>query len=185
MDELNDFIHVYDNTLETNVCQYLISFFESSPELQEKIENERKPNFTQVNLTANCKITEDLNNVHNYFIQKTFEYKNKYYEFIDGRVFPEQHAFEQFRIKRYIPNENEAFDTHVDVSDYETSRRFLSFMWYLNDVQSGGETQFKDLIITPKMGTLVIFPPLWLFPHKGLEPISNPKYIISTYLHYK
>jgi hypothetical protein len=185
MVELNDFIHVYDDAIETNVCQYLVSFFENSPELQEKIENERKPNFTQINLTENCKITEDLNTIHNYFIHKTFEYKNKYYEFTNKNVFPESHAFEQFRIKRYLPDSNEAFDTHVDVSDHETSRRFLSFMWYLNDVEVGGETQFKDLIITPKMGKLVVFPPLWLFPHKGLEPISNPKYIISTYLHYK
>jgi hypothetical protein len=30
-----------------------------------------------------------------------------------------------------------------------------------------------------------MFPPLWMFPHKGESPISNPKYIISTYLHYK
>jgi len=185
MVELNDFIHVYDDSIEPNVCKFLIDFFENSEELQEKIENERKPNFTQINLTENSKLSGELETVHNYFIQKTFEYKKKYYEFVDNRVFPETHAFEQFRIKRYVPNFNEAFDTHVDVIDYETSRRFLSFFWYLNDVESGGETQFNEMIITPKMGRLIIFPPLWLFPHKGLEPISNSKYIVSTYLHYK
>ena len=26
------------------------------------------------------------------------------------------------------------FDTHVDVQDHASARRFLSFMWYLNDV---------------------------------------------------
>jgi hypothetical protein len=58
-------------------------------------------------------------------------------------------------------------------------------MWYLNDVETGGETVFKDLIIQPKKGTLLIFPPLWMFPHKGNAPIGESKYIMSTYLHYK
>ena len=185
MDELNDFIQIYDDALDLNICDFLVNLFEQVSDKQEKIINDRKPNFTQFNLTQNRELTEEVNQVHNHLIQKTFEYRNKYYEFVDKRVFPEQHAFEQYRIKRYTPNENEAFDTHVDVIDYETSRRFLSFFWYLNDVEIGGETQFKDLIIKPKKGKLVVFPPTWMFPHKGLDPISNQKYIISTYLHYK
>lgn len=185
MDELNDFIQIYEDVLEPDICDFLVNLFEQNQDKQEKIVNDRKPNFTQFNLTQNRELNEQVNQVQNHLIQKTFEYRNKYYEFTDDRVFPSQHAFEQYRIKRYIPNENEAFDAHVDVIDHETSRRFLSFFWYLNDVETGGETQFKDLIITPKKGKLVMFPPLWMFPHKGLEPISGPKYIISTYLHYK
>jgi hypothetical protein len=65
-----------------------------------------------------------------------------------------------------------------------TSRRFISFFWYLNDVAEGGETEFVDLTIKPEAGKLVIFPPLWMFPHKGNPPISNEKYLLSTYLHY-
>jgi len=44
--------------------------------------------------------------------------------------------------------------------------------------------EFSDLIIKPKKGTLIIFPPLWMFPHKGNPPISESKYLLSTYLHY-
>ena len=185
MVDLNDLIQIYDDALEPNICDFLISLFEQVPDKQERVVNDRKPNFTQFNLTENRELNEEVNQVQNHLIQKTFDYKNKYYEFVDKRVFPDQHAFEQYRIKRYVPNENEAFDTHVDVVDHETSRRFLSFFWYLNEVEVGGETQFKDLIINPKRGRLIVFPPLWMFPHKGLDPISGPKYIISTYLHYK
>jgi len=185
MVELNDFIQIYDDSVEGYVCDYLVDFFEKSSSIQVKVENDRKPNFTEVNLTENSKQTEEITNIHNYFIQKTFEYRNIYYEFVDKRCFPEEHNFEQFRIKRYIPNENEAFDTHVDVSDYESARRFLSFLWYLNDVKIGGETEFRHLTIRPKKARLIVFPPLWTFPHKGVEPTSNSKYILSTYLHYK
>jgi len=185
MDEVNDFIHIYENALESDVCDFLISLFEQTSDKQERFENEGKPNFTQFNLTENKEISSEVNQVHNRVIKKVFTYRDKYYKFIDDRVFPKDHAFEQFRIKKYNPGGEDRFDTHVDVLDYSSARRFLSFMWYLNDVQSGGETVFKDMIIQPKKGTLLVFPPLWLFPHRGNAPISGLKYIMSTYLHYK
>ena len=185
MDELKEFIHVYDNVLDPNICDFLIGIFEQFQNGHERVDNGGKQSFTQFNLTENREITPDVNQVHNILIEKTFEYKNKYYEFIDSRVFPQEHAFEQFRIKKYQNDGTDLFDTHVDVIDYATARRFLSFFWYLNDVEVGGETVFKDFLIKPKQGSLLVFPPLWMFPHKAEAPVSNPKYLLHTYLHYK
>ena len=185
MDELTNLIQVYDNALEPEICNFLISLFEQVPDKYERIENDEKQVFTQFNLTEICNMSDEVNHVHNLLIQKTFEYRNKYYEFIDGRVFPPEHAFEQFRVKKYNNDGIDWFDTHVDVIDYASARRFLSFFWYLNDVEVGGETRFKDLTIIPKIGSLVVFPPLWMFPHKGERPVSGTKYLLSTYLHYK
>jgi len=184
MIQLSDLIEVYDDALEPNVCNFLIDFFESNPDLQEIINNDGKPNFTQLNLTENCKISEEISNIHNYIISKVFEYKKKYYELIDHRCFPEKHNFEQFRIKKYKNNGEDFFDTHVDVLDYDTARRFLSFMFYLNTVEQGGETSFTDFRVSPKQGSLLVFPPLWMYPHKGEIPYQN-KYILTGYLHYK
>ena len=183
--ELNDFIKVYDNALEPNICNFLINLFEKNNDKQERIENDRKPNFTQFNLTENFKISEEVNNVHSFLIAKVYDYKNQYYKLFNDVCFPKDHNFEQFRIKKYDPDLQDQFDTHVDVIDYSSSRRFLSFMWYLNDVDNGGETVFEELSIKPKLGTMIVFPPLWMFPHRGNPPISNLKYIMSTYLHYK
>lgn len=185
MDELQDFIHIHENALEPDVCNFLISLFDQVPDKHERHDNDGKPNFTQFNFTENRELTPEVSQVHNHIIKKIFEYRDKYYEFVDKRVFPEEHALEQFRIKKYEPNNIDQFDTHVDVVDYGTARRFLSFMWYLNDVESGGKTIFKDVQIQPKQGTLIMFPPLWMYPHKGECPISGPKYIMSAYLHYK
>ena len=185
MDELQDLIHIYENALEPDICNFLISLFDQVPDKHERHDNDGKPNFTQFNFTENRELTPEVSQVHNHIIKKIFEYRDKYYEFVDKRVFPEEHALEQFRIKKYEPNDVDQFDTHVDVVDYGTARRFLSFMWYLNDVESGGKTIFKDVQIQPKQGTLIMFPPLWMYPHKGECPISGTKYIMSAYLHYK
>ena len=92
--ELNDLIQIHDDILEKEYCDFLIELFETQSENQELIENDGKPNFTQFNLTKNCKLSEEINNVHNYIISKVFECKNKYYEFVDPRCFPEKHNFE-------------------------------------------------------------------------------------------
>ena len=185
MDELQDLIHVYENALEPEICDFLISMFEENIDEHELVKDDGKPNFTQFNFTEHRELTEQINQVHNHIIKNIFYHRDSYYEFIDKRVFPEEHALEQFRIKKYNPGGEDRFDTHVDVFNYASSRRFLSFMWYLNDVEDGGNTVFKDKIIKPRKGNLLMFPPLWMYPHRGEPPISGPKYIMSAYLHYK
>jgi hypothetical protein len=183
--ELKELIQVYENVLEPNVCNSLIRIFEENSDKHERIENQQAPNFTQFNLTENALESSEVDVIHRYLISKTFQYKKKYYELVGSRFFPKDQNFEQFRIKKYNNDGNDLFDTHVDVIDYPSSRRFLSFMWYLNDVEEGGETTFDELSIRPKCGSMLVFPPLWMFPHKGNPPISNVKYLLSTYLHYK
>jgi hypothetical protein len=74
---------------------------------------------------------------------------------------------------------------HVDVMDHTTASRFITAILYLNTC-SGGETYFPDLnvSIAPAPGRLLVFPPLWTFPHAGLPPRERAKYIIHTYLWY-
>ena len=180
--KLIDLIHVHENAIDKDTCQLLIDVFEKNKNNHERVDKNRTPNFTQFNLTEHSNDNKEL---HNLVISKTLEYRKMYYDFIHERCFPKKNSFEQFRIKKYKNDGNDEFDSHVDVNDLDSSRRFLSFFWYLNDVEDGGETVFADVTIKPETGKLVVFPPLWMFPHKGNPPISNEKYLLSTYLHYK
>ena len=137
MDHLVDLIRVYDNALDSNICEYLIDLFENSPDFHERFNNNRKPNFTQINLTEMLEESSDIKDAHDIVLKTVFKYKKDYYSFIDERCFPESHAFEQFRIKKYNADGNDAFNTHVDVTDHDSSRRFLSFFFYLNNVDEG------------------------------------------------
>jgi prolyl 4-hydroxylase len=89
------------------------------------------------------------------------------------------------RIKRYRANTDEHFQPHFDAVD-EESGRHLVFLWYLNDVAQGGETEFIDLgmKVAARKGRLLVFPPYWMFQHAGLPPHSGSKYILSTYLEF-
>lgn len=62
--------------------------------------------------------------------------------------------------------------------------RMLLFMFYLNDVDDGGETDFfyQDLSIKPKAGRMVIAPAYFTHTHRGNVPVSNDKYILTSWV---
>ncbi|WJG09677.1 2OG-Fe(II) oxygenase [Aliiglaciecola sp. LCG003] len=62
--------------------------------------------------------------------------------------------------------------------------RMLLFMFYLNDVEEGGETDFyyQDRAIQPKAGSMVIAPAYFTHTHRGNVPVSNDKYILTSWV---
>jgi hypothetical protein len=86
-------------------------------------------------------------------------------------------------MKRYRSGGAEKFQLHFDALNHMASR-YLVLLWYLNDVQAGGETRFPqlELSVEPRAGRLLMFPPYWMYQHEGLPPVSGEKYIVSAYL---
>ena len=80
-----------------------------------------------------------------------------------------------YLIKRYDVNDG-GFMASLVVEDYGRSYRFAGIIFYLNDVYEGGR-------IAPVTGRLAIFPASWQFMHRGAVPLSNVKYIITSFLH--
>ena len=62
--------------------------------------------------------------------------------------------------------------------------RVAFYMYYLNDVQSGGETEFyyQSRKISPKRGSMVIAPAGFTHTHRGNVPISQDKYIATSWI---
>ena len=83
-------------------------------------------------------------------------------------------------LKHYEKNDGR-YNWHVDVGSgsWRSNSRMLVTMWYLNDVEEGGETEFKhqDVSIKPKKGSVVIFPAFATHLHRGKMPLSGDKYI--------
>jgi hypothetical protein len=62
--------------------------------------------------------------------------------------------------------------------------RIMLFMYYLNDVEEGGTTDFyyQNKTIQPKAGTMVIAPAYFTHTHRGSIPVSNDKYILTSWV---
>lgn len=66
----------------------------------------------------------------------------------------------------------------------EPLHRTLLFMFYLNDVTVGGQTEFyyQQKAISPKTGRMVIAPAYFTHTHRGCVPQSNDKYILTSWI---
>ncbi|GHF77078.1 2OG-Fe(II) oxygenase [Thalassotalea marina] len=64
--------------------------------------------------------------------------------------------------------------------------RVLLFIIYLNDVAEGGETDFfyQEKSIKPEAGTMIIAPCGFTHTHRGNIPISNDKYVLTSWMLY-
>lgn len=66
----------------------------------------------------------------------------------------------------------------------DSLHRVLLYMYYLNDVYEGGETEFfyQKKSIQPKAGTMVIAPAGFTHTHRGNAPVSTDKYIATSWV---
>jgi hypothetical protein len=88
-------------------------------------------------------------------------------------------------MKRYAAGQEERFQLHFD-SLNGVCDRYLVFLWYMNDIDDGGSTDFPllDLRVMPRAGRLLMFPPYWMYQHQGSSSPTRDKYILSTYLRF-
>ena len=164
---LSDYCVYIEDHMPKNICNDVVNLFESA-DIERRATPNNTPRLSQLNFTRKSYLNEELHKVIcQYLLSAVDHYRfniKSFYAFAPRNLY-----FEHFRIKRYISEDADQFDTHVDVTTVSDECRYLSFMWYLNDVIDGGETEFTELDfkIQPKAGALMMFPPIWMFPHKG------------------
>ena len=110
----------------------------------------------------------------------------KEYQRLVGHTLPQAYRLGPLRIKKYEAARAHRFAPHTDANSMRDAHRFLGLLFYLNTVTEGGETEFLNppVVVPPKAGSVMVFPPFWMFPHAGRTPRSNDKYVLGTYLHY-
>ena len=179
---MNNYIQIYKDVLDPSYCKDLIHRFEKNKEHHET-HDQGPMSFTQINFNQHLEYQEDIDQLSNVYKK----YVNKYRKdcAIHSTQWPQQYAFEQIRLKRYLANDKDEFAPHVDSMNVESAKRFLVFFIYLDDNERG-ETNFPQLgLASPcKQGSLLMFPPLWPWVHQGMKPIEKPKYMVGSYLHY-
>ena len=165
------------------VCNKLIDFYETNTHRhmqgivgENRIEKKTK-NCTEMYIKLNEQILSpylgELENCIN-------EYKNN---FIELDTISSWSVIEKIKIQKYQPGEA-FYKWHCENDGQKnciTSRRLLAFMTYLNNVNDGGETQWKyqKIETKPVQGDTVIWPADWTHTHKGCVSKTETKYIIT------
>lgn len=186
---MNEYIYQQKNVLTSDLCDKIIQYYNDSKETYEGV--------TYGGLNKNIKDTRDLiipstdpywENINTVLYESLYANILIYLKQINPdtvsyRIFPTNRLTESFfMIQKYQKNKGK-YVYHND-SRFESSKyRVITFIWYLNNVEEGGETEFwGEYSVKPEKGKLVLFPASWTFPHCGKMPISHDKYIVTGWL---
>jgi len=94
-------------------------------------------------------------------------------------------------LQKYLAGSGGYHHWHSEIYPQNAScdslHRVLLWMFYLNDVTDGGETEFlyQDRRIAPKKGRLVIAPAGFTHTHRGNVAKSGDKYIATSWILYQ
>ena len=195
MNKLTDFVKIYDKAIPDEMCDSLIKAFEKDTEhhiasnigenVSDNYRNAIELNTTQrATESARWKVIMEIMTKH---AASLFE-RYKHDLILDGypqELFFSQITLEQFRMHRYDPNVH-YYKEHIDSINIHSAKRMLVLIFYLNTVESGGETLYRtiDERINPVKGKVAIVPTWFGYPHSAETPLSETKYMIKTYIHY-
>jgi Rps23 Pro-64 3,4-dihydroxylase Tpa1-like proline 4-hydroxylase len=182
------YIYSTKNSLSKSLCEEIIDRFEKEDKKRAGItfagENKDIKDTLDFHLSHNPDVWKDVDKVLTNELSKAL---NLYFETInkDIKILVCDNLTDLgFQIQKY----NKGVGKYIFHNDHQIylkdgMDRALTYIWYLNDVEEGGETSFFNKgKIRPEQGKLVLFPSCWTYPHAGIMPISSDKYIITGWV---
>jgi prolyl 4-hydroxylase len=182
--DLQHFIRVYDQHLDAAICGRMMQSFTALERFQRNNGKGVRAGleesaWTELNVTRLSDPT--FSKAFSALTDRALEQYNRDV----GLRIPLQNSLtlSDLVMKRYRSGTDERFQLHFDAI-HHLANRYMVFLWYLNDVEAGGETRFPQLnySVSARAGRLLMFPPYWMYQHEGIAPASGDKFILSTYL---
>jgi hypothetical protein len=187
----DEYIYIKYNSLSSEICDDLIRLFET--DLSYMV----VPGVTANNSVSDIKQTLDLKiqREHNPYDDDIFKELNLNINYYFNSIITRYRMNiiglsnlndSGFQIQKYI-RETGQYKYHNDFthSKINNQMRMITFLWYLNTVDEGGETEFFNgrIKIKPEKGKLILFPSTWTYIHRGNMPISSDKYILTGWIY--
>ena len=183
-----NFIGIFDGYILPSDCKKAIDFYEN--------ENKFTAKFTRQNLEKVTRLAKDdtakslhSENIHVWYDKfrpffANFDIALKTY--LDSTALTTYYGDLKYiglKIQKTLPGQGYHV-WHIEHGREEESRRVLTYLVYLNDIEEGGETELlhQHVRIKPKTGRIVIFPAGFPYVHRGNPPLKGSKYILTSWI---
>ena len=181
------YIKVYDRVVDPMACNKMIKSFERNTASHVNV-NSGGSKFDEMIITDKTRLWEEYGPQLVDLYQSGLSIYKKDCNLKTNKQLPDNMQMEQFSLKKYIANDPiSKYRIHADANEKGMGNRFITSMIYLNEPESGGETEFPSLKlkIKPLQGSMIIFPSSWTYmysenPCKGL----TSKYTLTTFFRW-
>ena len=178
------------NLENNNLCEEITNFFEQNKNLQ-------KPGASGMGMNTKIKKSTDIKIDPNDLEKPQFEIFKQYINELHKCFLDYQNQWPflksmiktvdvpAFNIQKYSSGGHFA-SIHSERTTLNTLHRLFAWMTYLNDVEDGGQTNFKHygIKIKPEVGKTLIWPAEWTHAHTGEVLKSGKKYMITGWMHF-
>ena len=193
INNIENFIGVYDNYITKEQCNDAIKLFENQNKFNNTLDrmsfenssilqkqdrqffvSESNLNFWWEELKA---MIFNFDIAWKHYLQNTGAAES-YDTNLDG------FKFTRLKIQKTLPTEGYHVWHIEHQKGYDMESRAFVFSIYLNDVEEGGETEFLHFSkrTKPKRGRIVIWPAAFPYIHRGNPPLSGEKYIVTSWM---
>jgi len=189
---MDKYIYVKKESLSKKCCENIIELFEKDTSRYEGVThsglNKHIKNTTDLVIKNEDEKWKDIHDILALELQTTIKlyitnlyedsFEDKYTYFKNTNL-----VSNNFMVQRYIKKHGK-YIYHHDFHKNKEGHRVITFLWYLNTIEDGGETEFwGNYKIKPEQGKLLFFPACWSYPHCGNIPVSDNKYIVTGWLY--
>jgi len=194
---IKNFIGVFDGYIPDQACDQAIELFKKYEEFNKtwsRFSSERTTQERKKDQQLFCNpetLTEEIFNVRklkplmvNFDIAlKQYYLETNIKKYYDDAEFVTEHV----KIQKTIPGEGYHVWHIEHAADFECQKRVLVYSVYLNTVKEGGETEFlyQSQRVNPVKGRIVIWPAGFPYVHRGNPPLTEEKYIITSWISFK
>ena len=177
----DELIYVAENKLDRYFCEHCIEKFKKDEDRYQGVvgsgENLEMKQSIDLRISNNDNWKEEDNIFYTSFKDTLQSYK----EWL-SHPFPDDCLRGRIEDTGYQIQETKPggfYNWHQDGMD----SRILTIIWYLNDINEDGYTEFyTGLKIKPEVGKILMFPALWPWVHRGYPPKSETKYICTGWI---
>jgi predicted 2-oxoglutarate/Fe(II)-dependent dioxygenase YbiX len=184
MNQLADYIQVFENIVPNELCNAILKEFSDEKEWQKTVVGEGKirsdirsaetivisyPHVIEKNVLVRKQIDLEIFNAAAYAIKKYNE------KFPLARI-QEDSGYELLRYK-----EGQFYTEHTD--SFKDRPRAVSCSFALNDDYEGGEWAFfnREKVIKVPKGAAVMFPSNFMYPHEIMPVTKGTRYSVITW----
>jgi len=167
MNDYSNYIYEAPSMLDENNCKYIIQYFENNTQLYKKNANCIEINETTIYDPKMYEVINEIKNIFDTQFKIFFSNLSNLYNIHQHKFVTSQFCVEKQIKERQIISKN------------QIQRSSMGYMFFLNDIENGGDIYFlNNKPIKAESGKLIFFPIEWFFTFKENIPMSNDKYIL-------
>ena len=188
-----DFIEVYEDIYTSEFCENLIEFYK----FNQSVSKTWRRNDTKLTQDESIVIeprfcdetvfTWDSMGAHLEDFNETLNdtYMKKYCQKYPTLLNLQDQMIYTYKIQETQPSQGYHF-WHSEVDGLNFCRRIMAYAVFLNDIEEGGELEFlyQSRRISPKQGSLVLWPATWPHAHRGNPPLKETKYLLTGWIEF-